>query len=355
MTLLSQGVVVIVSLLSFMAHAEVDPYNTYQWDGKTNQWFEWWYYKVLDPQTHHSFYFCYGVVNPSTTESVSPHARAFVSFGDFQQNLILQTEVPLETFRASTTTPFIQVGPHIATDQALSASFLDSGHHVQWLLSIKKKMGWNAMGWGLSERGLFNIYWHPAQMDASFQGILDIDGKHYIFKDADGYQDHNWGASFPKWWFWIASNAFQENSESSFVGGGGHAQTPLGFPLPTAILLGLHHEGQLYAFRSSEPEYIFDWDMKLGQWDISAFNTSYKLKLHAQADPSQMMDLPFLTPEGKTFHDYETLNGNLHIELYKRKFLSTSWEKIANLSTPNSAGLELGLEEKVPATFELKK
>ena len=354
MTLLAQVVVVIVSLLSFSAHAEVDPYNTYQWDGKTPQWFEWWYYKVLDPQTHHSFYFCYGVVNPPTTDTPSSHSRAFVSFGDFQQKLILQTEVPMETFRANPATPFVQVGPHIATDQGLSASFSDQGHQVQWLFSVKKKLGWDAMGWGLFKPGFFNIYWHPAQMDASFEGVLDIDGEHYTFKDADGYQDHNWGTSFPKWWFWLSSNAFQENPESSFVGGGGHAQTPLGLPLPTAILLALHHEGKLYEFRSSEPNYIFNWDMQLGRWDISAVNTSYKLNIHAEADPSKMMDLPFATPEGKIFHDYETLNGNLHVELYKKKVLGPRWEKIVDLSTPNSAGLELGLDEPT-TTLRLHK
>ena len=337
-----------ILFLSSAAFAEVDPYNTYQWDGKTNQWFEWWYYKVLDPQTNHSFYFCYGVVNPSTTNSPSPHARAFVSFGDFEQNLILKTEVPSNQFKASATSPFIQVGPHLATDQLLSAAFSDQGHHVQWLFSIEKKAGWNAMGWGLPERGFFNIYWHPAQMDAAFQGTLDIDGKHYLFQNADGYQDHNWGTSFPRWWFWIASNSFVENPESSFVGGGGNAESPLGFPLPTALLLALSHEGQLYEFRSSEPEYVFNWDMHLGQWEITASNASHMLKVSAQSDPAQMMDLPFLTPEGKTFHDYETLNGNLHIELYKRKFFGYAWEKMIDLSTDNSAGLELGLDN--PAT-----
>ena len=85
--------------------------------------------------------------------------------------------------------------------------------------------------------------------------------------------------------------------------------------------------------------------MKLCQLDISSFNTSYKLNIHATADPSKMMDLPFATPEGKIFHDYETLNGNLHIELYKRKFLSPDWDKIVDLSTPDSAGLELGVDQ----------
>lgn len=328
--------------------SDVDPHNVYQWD-KTSRdnWFEWWYYKVIDPQTQHAYFFCYGVVNPWDTDSQSAASHAFVTFGDFDQHLILRFQTPVSQFNASAQTPFVQVGPQTATDTHLMASFEDQGHTVSWDLTYKKQFGWDAMGWGLLFPHFFNIYWHPAQMDAFVQGSITIDGREVVIKDAPGYQDRNWGHSFPTWWFWIHSNSFIENPQSSFVGGGGHAQDALDTPLPTAVLLALKHNGKLYEFRSSEPKYYFDWTMNLGHWEITAQNFQYKLLVTADALASDMMDLQFATPDGNIFHDYETLNGNLEVTLYQKKNLGLSLEKIVQL-TSHSAGLEYGKDHLNP-------
>jgi len=333
---------------------DVDPFNTYQWNRKNRhsnkvdngQWYEWWYYKVIDPKTNHKFFFTYGVVNPWDKENTTGASRAFVSFGDFQERLILETQVPVTDFSSKYDTTVVQVGPHIATDKMLMADFETDGHHVSWMLALDKKVGWDAMGWGLMFPRFFNIYWHPAQMYAKFNGILEVDDRIYYIEDADGYQDRNWGRRFPKWWFWMSINSFDENPESAFVGGGGDARTRNGLRLPTAILLALHHKGKLYEFRTSDFKYAWKWNMNLGNWQIEAKNWRYKLIVDAHADPEEMMDLPFHTPEGKVFHDYETLGGSARVQLFRRK-LTLGWKKIADLSTADKAGLELGLDHAI--------
>jgi len=336
-------------LYGFFYHFSEDPNNAYQWNrqnldnGKidTGDWYEWWFYKVNDPKTGDAFFFCYGVVNPWDKDGTSAHSRAFVTFGDFKKKIILSSTHPISQFNASYDSAFIQVGNHTSDGNHLEAQFNDQGHTVQWNLEIQKKISWNAMGWGMDHPSLFNIYWYPAQMEADISGTLIIDGKEYFFEKADGYQDRNWGRTFPKWWFWISANSFLENPQSSFVGGGGDAQISYGVPVPTAILLALHHEGELYEFRSSEPHYFFEWKINLGHWELTATNLDYRLKVLASADSSQFMDIQFPTPTGEIFHDYETLNGQLHIELYKNKSW-LGWEKIVDLSTKNTAGLEYG-------------
>lgn len=331
---------------------DVDPYNTYQWNrlnrnnGKVDRgpWYEWWYYKLVDPKTNRSFFFCYGIVNPWDRENKTGNARAFVNFGDSQQKLILTSHVPVTEFQSSYDYPFTRVGSYIATDRMIAAAFEDQGHTVSWAFSIDKKRDWEAMGWGLRFPKLFNIYWHPAQMDARFSGVITINGKPYFIQNAEGYQDKNWGHAFPKWWFWMAVNAFDHHPDSVFVAGGGDARTQHGLPLPTALLLSLYHDGKLYEFRSSEPQYRFDWKITMGRWQITATNFNYHLKVTAEADPNQMMDLQFQTPDGKIFHDYETLHGAIRVELFERKPFTLNWEKIADLSTQNKAGLELGLD-----------
>ncbi len=52
------------------------------------------------------------------------------------------------------------------------------------------------------------------------------------------------------------------------------------------------------------------------------------------------MDLPFLTPQGTTFHDLETLTGNLTVKLYER----TPHGDLNSVTTLTSslAGIEYG-------------
>ena len=342
---------------------DIDPHNTYQWNREnrdtgeidTGPWYEWWYYKLIDPQTGDSFYFCYGVVNPWDQSASDKNSRAFISFGDFKNHLLLETILPASQFQSSYDRPFTRVGPHVSTDHMISAAFESKGHHVSWILSIQKKVAWDAMGWGLRFPSLFNIYWHPAQMHAKFDGTLTIDDRTYIIENANGYQDRNWGRAFPKWWFWMSVQDFNENPNSSFVAGGGDARVSYGIPVPTAILMGLHHEGVLYEFRSSDFNHYFDWEIEMGQWKISAINRFHRIVVSASEERENMLDLPFYTPGGETFHDYETLTGTIHVELYKRRPLAIGWEKIADLSTPNKAGLELGLDEPYEEGLLIKK
>src|SRR3989338_4639296 len=137
---------------------------------------------------------------------------------------------------------------------------------------------------------------------------------------------------------------FDENKESAFVAGGGDSRFSNGAPLPTALLLGLHHEGVLYEFRSSDFKHYFDWEIEMGKWSLTALHRFHRIEVTASEEIPEMLDLPFYTPGGETFHDYETLTGKIHVKLYKRKPLMMGWEKIADLSTQDKAGLELGLD-----------
>lgn len=41
-------------------------------------------------------------------------------------------------------------------------------------------------------------------------GYLEWGGKRYDFKDAPSYSEKNWGLGFPKRWFWVQCNTFND-------------------------------------------------------------------------------------------------------------------------------------------------
>lgn len=58
-------------------------------------------------------------------------------------------------------------------------------------------------------------------------GWMDWGGKRYDFKDAPSYAEKNWGAGFPKKWFWVVSTTFEGELDASLTTVGERLHTPL--------------------------------------------------------------------------------------------------------------------------------
>ena len=48
-------------------------------------------------------------------------------------------------------------------------------------------------------------------------GYIDWGGKRYDFRDAPAYAEKNWGAGFPKKWFWVVSTSFEGEPSASLT------------------------------------------------------------------------------------------------------------------------------------------
>ena len=102
---------ILLSLILFYgitSFSAVDLFNTYRWNRESFEsgkeiksqlpWFEWWYYKVVLPETGESFYFVYGIVNPWDTKHSKDATRSYVGFGDFEKNITVEEKYPIDHF-----------------------------------------------------------------------------------------------------------------------------------------------------------------------------------------------------------------------------------------------------------------
>ena len=53
-------------------------------------------------------------------------------------------------------------------------------------------------------------------------GWVDWGGRRYEFTNAPAYAEKNWGAGFPKKWFWIQCAAFDGEPEAALTSVGAH-------------------------------------------------------------------------------------------------------------------------------------
>ncbi len=345
-------VLLILFLFSNTAFAG-DPFNAYQWNRQNvlsgssavdhRPWYEWWYYKVVDPKSRRSFYWVYGVVNPWDQGSEMAGTRASVAMGSFDEKITLQKNYPLRDFHSSYDETLIQIDSNTATDQMLQGSLSDDqGNSASWNLTLKKVWGFNAMGWAMGIPRLLNIYWYPAQASARMSGTLNFNGTKIDLDNAPAYQDRNWGNSFPKWWAWIVSNQFENSPGTVLAAGGGKPKIAGQFEPYQGMSIGLLHEGVEYHFRPNDGD-IVETDISFGKWEVVATKLGrYRIILSAYATPEQFMLLPFASPDGKVFKDYEALNGDVRLQLFKKQAgLNDQWECIADLIS-HDAGIEFG-------------
>lgn len=328
--------------------AQPDPWNTYQWNRRneiagngqvdSSLWYEWWYYKLVIPETGKSYFFVYGVVNPWDKNQSAKGTRSYVGMGDFAKQLQVEEKFHVQDFSASYGQTYVAVNRNVATDRAFNGSLKDEdGNFYEWDIKINKHWAYNAEGWMMGSM-LTDIEWYPAQASASCTGSIISQGEKITFENIPCYQDRNWGKSFPDWWTWIVSNHFEGHPGTALAVGGGKPRVR-GHRTPVAsVSIGLTHQGKDYSFRPIDMQMVRT-DISFGKWNVSATSKKYKIEIEASAPKEQFMDLQFITPEGEIFHDYETLTGKVSVKLYERR--AVGWKLLADLVS-YYGGIEFG-------------
>lgn len=326
-------------ILSSLAYGQFDKFNTYLWKPtSTKPWFEWWYYKVVIPETKESFYFVYGIVNPWDKTHKLAGTQSYVGMGDFSSMSQVENKFDLDEFHAKTDQTYVEMPGSIATDTNFKGNLIDKvGESYSWDISIEKDWGYNALGWAIGTN-ITNIKWYPAQAGAHCSGSVISKGKLYQFANAPCYQDRNWGTSFPLWWTWIVSNHFKNNPDTVLaVGGGRPKYFGTKFPLE-GVSIGLKHKGIDYHFRPNDLDRV-KVDINFGKWEVFAEHKNDKVVISAFAPKEKFLDIPFTSPTGEVFHDYETLTGVVTLKLYHRD--SGEWKLVDTLYS-DTAGIEYG-------------
>ncbi|MBI4655122.1 MAG: hypothetical protein HY746_00090 [Elusimicrobia bacterium] len=314
-----------------------DNYNALIWDPKyRGEWYEWWYYKVVVPETNDAFYFCYGIVNPWDTDQSEPASRSYVSVGSFNEFNSFERVFAAKDFTASYGTTFVRIADNVATDKMLKGSVqAPDGGEVSWDLTIEKDWSFNAMGWSMYQDWIYNIYWYPVQAGAWMSGKINYKGRAVRLNRSPAYQDRNWGKSFPRWWAWIVSNNFNDSPQTILVSGGGRPKLFPGFEPIEGLSIGLRHNGREYIFRPTSG-HVVKVDVNFGKWEVTASNHNReRIEISAYAPKEKFLLLQFMTPQGAVFNDYEALEGRIHVKLYEGSKI------IAELVTDHG-GIEYG-------------
>jgi len=150
-------------------------------------------------------------------------------------------------------------------------------------------------------------------------GFIEWKGTRYDFVDAPAYSEKNWGGAFPKKWWWINCNLFEDDDDLAVTAGGGLRQVPWQSDLESAALIGIHHRGKFYEFVPWTA--TVRWEVKRwGTWRMSAQNDRYEVELEA-VTPEDNQGTPLRAPieVGLRFVCRDSMKGVLQLKLRDRQ------------------------------------
>ena len=181
--------------------------------GQTKQYFEGWYYKIVDPSEKNVFAIIPGISFGETGEQ-----HAFIQVFNGTACTAVYHNFEAAAFQPSDQRFELQLGNNHFSPDRLSLDLPE----LKGNLRLKNRYPWpkmlgapGIMGW-FSFVPFMECYHGIVSMNYDLEGEMELEGKSTTFTGGKGYVEKDWGVSFPKCWIWMQSNHFDSKKRVSF-------------------------------------------------------------------------------------------------------------------------------------------
>ena len=175
----------------------------FQGRGRTRNYFEGWYFKLVVPDQNLAFAFI-----PGISYDAEGKGHAFVQVLDGVAATSAYHTYPTEDFKPATDRFAVDLGPHHFSDERLRVALPGLAVDVTfegvkpW---PKKLLAPGVMGWyGFVPR--MQCYHGLVSLHHGLRGTITVGGQVYDAAGGVGYVEKDWGSGFPDAWVWCQSN-----------------------------------------------------------------------------------------------------------------------------------------------------
>jgi tocopherol cyclase len=306
----------------------------YHGHGLTRDFFEGWYFKVVDPTEQHTWAIIPGVFLGQQGQE----SHAFVQTLNGATGETHYYRYPLAEFAASRAVFDLRIGPNrfsldrlvldiARPEQALRGELRFAGV-TPWPVTRLSPgiMGWYALV------PFMECYHGVLGFDHTVDGALEIDGRHTDFTGGRGYIEKDWGRAFPRAWVWMQTNHFERPGTCLTAS---VARIPwLGTAFP-GFIAGLWHDGRLFRFATYTGARI----TRLELTDTHVFwhmqDDGYRLEIEAERSTGGLLHGPFRTAMLQRV--LESLTATIRVRLIAR-----GDERVVFEGVGRHGGLEVG-------------
>lgn len=216
---------------------------------------------------------------------------------------------------------------------------VDLGPDARVDLSVRRPVAWpHALGGGgvFSAVPFLGQYWHPHLLGGGATGTATVGTRTWEFDDAEVYAEKNWGAGFPRHWWWGQAHGFDRPDVCVAFTGGVLSAGPL-----TATVGGVVVRIGSDVIRLTPPLARVRSHADGRRWEVHARAPGHHVHIVAtgSGDP-HVLPVPLPAERRNVDTDFEFLAGHLSVEVSGR---------LSYRGETDLAGLEIGHRPDAPA------
>ena len=181
---------------------------------KKRNYFEGWYYKVVDSGQNNAI-----AIIPGVSIGREEPDHAFVQVLDGKENRSYYYRYDIKDFQASDKKLDIRIGNNHFTRNFINVDCDDFSGKVFWLNTTPfptSILSPGIMGW-YSFVPRMECYHGIVSMHHQLSGVIKKGNHEIAFEGGKGYIEKDWGTSFPRCWIWAHSNHFRHPSPVSVM------------------------------------------------------------------------------------------------------------------------------------------
>ena len=211
--------------------------------GKEKNYFEGWYFKLVDPTRKHVF-----AVIPGISKQPDGTQHAFVQVLDGVACKASYHRFDARSFVPSEVDFGLTLGKNYFSADAMTLDL----PNLSGSLTLHEHFGWpkmlgapGVMGW-YSFVPFMECYHGVVSMHHGLRGELVHLGQRISFDGGVGYLEKDWGRSFPRCWVWMQTSHFEHTDRASLMASVAHV--PWLGKYFVGYLCGFMLEGKLFRF-----------------------------------------------------------------------------------------------------------
>lgn len=221
--------------------------DIYHGNKKSGNYFEGWYFKLVEPKTGYTLALIPGAFK-SSKEDLS---HSFIQILNGQDLAFNYVKFPYNSFVSSNHEFKFMVDNNMFSLNKLQLDIKTPEISIYGSLCFYNIKKWLDTFINPGSMGFYNYlpfmqcYSQVCALSGSLKGFLVINGEKVSFAGGDLYIEKNWGRDFPYSWVWVQCNNFRTNpiSLSCSIG---HIPFPLGSF--RGFLIGLYYNDVFYKF-----------------------------------------------------------------------------------------------------------
>lgn len=295
-----------------MIEAILNP-DLYHGENKKDNYFEGWYFKLVDKDNKNVFSFIPGIYKSKDNKA----AHSFIQVlrgNDAKCEYIRYTA---ESFTYDKHSFNIAIGRSSFSINEMNLNIIDKNIQVSGRIKLLNSVKWPDSFVNPGSMGFYNYlcfmecYSQVCLVDGDTQGELNINGKRVDFNGGKVYIEKNWGKAFPKAWIWIQSNSFRTSRVSLSCSIG---IVPFLHGSFNGFLAGFMLGDEFYEFTSINRSRMRIHRQK-DDVNIKFYNKKYELNIRTESEEDKFILCMGPSPEGMVPIVRETLKGKVYVKL----------------------------------------